>query len=1297
MWSENTALQATHFGVPTVLDANQDFYRTGTASNQYQGKDALLQKWDPEGTLIWSVVLNNSDANSYQPVDMIEYNGSLYLVGLKTDANSDMDAFLAKVETIGTVSWFSVISEPNDQVPASLAIDADNEVLVYCGTDNQSGNLDLLLASIDDFGQLNWDKHYDYNAFDDIALQVTVDNGIYKVNGTSQPASNQWDIVIWDFDESGLLINEERAPGAATGSDQLEDGVLQSGYLSLVGSTELGVQRDAKILVLDAQNNHLWHATYDQSGLDDGFNTMLIDNGNHFASGGFTTVSPGNSDILIRKYDLLGGLVWHNTIDAFGEDDAAIDMLEDYNGNYLILANVMQGMQSDVFMYCFNGLTGALIWQEAVGNEPTNNEVALNLEANIFGDVYATYTVNGESKTKTYNYEEVNYPLDYEPFSKGSLILEANGRIFDENGQPHDQIKYTTFGFDHEYYFADEFFSTRLWHWTNDSIANDSIQRLDFTFAGSSPTHVSHISDYTRPERFNYYLGDHTFEQQQAFDVLAYPDVYEGVDAYVTTNSEGFKLVFVLKDESALLDDIAIDVNGNTTAPYINNGRVQIPTIKDDIEWLDPFSYHLGGNIADDNYTTYYIDNGTIKLQHSGDVLYPYAIQIKAGVGKTYTASAINNMDWSTFFGGDGDDGSYDMTVDPANGDLFVTGFTQSNAFPSEANIDPLTLNGQYQGLTVKFDQNAVVKWTTVIGPDPANITNRAYCKGVGLHNNLANPGKEVHVVGEYRGILSANLGPSVPIGAYQQTNPAAQPTVTELFLATLANNNGSRLFITPFGGHGQETVNAMDITTGGLLYFVGSTTQANNGVNTATNSQNPPNNHTLPVYNPAGSGAFFTLTHPNPGNKAGYVAAFNLDTYKLAYASIVTGGGTAHTSAFTELYDITFTQNGGAYCGRGATGAKLGTFNPTATLFASSLNQNPHGNPITSYLSDWPNIAFFSSVEYAGTEGWVYFGLDKNNQEIPYAPLQGQYQSNNGQAFFLRIDEGFTKWKTSFGLNSIQDDIWNGYGDSPIDIWNGGPVTQGNGSGILPGRGKMSYNTTLQTLFTAASAEEDVPVLNRTGYFFENANATTGYGREDIYLAAFSNRDHSNPLFDVFNWGTMYGANSTGTGLGMHLSREFLGDVHTYTLAGASYVLTTATATSGIGSTTSNRDKYPVSNLGFPGSWYKFKTHTGSSSDIAITRFQVTDIRNGLQLTENSPSTRKPITIVPNPTTNQTNIVAPERINTVDVYNVNGHCLLKEISHEQTTDFMLNVTALPAGVYIIIVNNTYHGKLIKL
>lgn len=1277
------AIQSSSFGTPGIIDKDNFYYRAGFEENSSNGSDTKVQKWDAEGNLVWTLTLSPDPLRECLPVDLIEFDGSIYLAGVASNANSsNADYFLSRFNTDGTEDWTLLVVNGREEFPSSLTVDEVNKHILITGSSSLAGNHDVLLASVSESGQLNWSTTFDHNGLSDLGLKVQEENGQILVSGSSQSSPSDWDMATWVFDAGGELVSEKRNNGVAVSSDKLKNGVLSGGFLNLVGTTASGGQPNAKLLVLDAAKNYLWHTSYDLAGLEDEF-SALVAHGGAVTVAGFATQAMGNRDLLIRKYDQTGGLLWHTTHDAFGQNDQAVGILEDLEGNYLVLANVTQGGQSDVYLYCFNGQDGALLWEEPVGNDPLSQELAVNLRANLFGEVYITYSKQGVAKTKTYSYKESAYPPDNEPFSKGSLLLEASGRIIQSNGKVAKEIKYASFGLSPEYFFSDAGFSTRMWTRNNDSVADDYVQRVDFLFRNNQPTRIGHLNGYDRPVHFNYYLGEEKFEQQKAFDVLSYPEIYPGTDAFVTTNSSGFKLVLVFKDPSADINRVAWEIHG-ATGTYLQGGDVKIPTIKGDLVWMSPVSYLQTGVATDDNQTHYYLDsNGLLRLQHSGDLQYPYVVQIKSGPGLPYFASAINNMDWSTFFGGDGHDGAFDVTVDPANGDLYVAGFTESEDFPIEANISPSNLNGKYLGLVAKFDHNAVLQWVTLIGDDGNNFYNSFRVKGIELFDNIPGlAGKEVHIVGEYRGDLSPEKSIHVPSTSYQQTNITTQ-TSTELFFATLQNDVGAELIISPLGGAGHETANAVGITGGGVLYLAGSATASNSGSNPPVSSPTPPANHTLPVFDP-GDGSYFLLTHPSPGSKRGYVAALDLNTYQLAYASLVAGGGLPGTDAFTEVLDIKFRSNTMGFCGRTDSGGKLGGFVPSANRFATALD---------SIQTDHSYVDYWSSCEWT-QEGWVYFGLGPG-LITPYSFHGSQYQSGNGQSVLLRYSEASERWKTSFGgTTSYQYDSWNGDIISGIDFWGSGTAA----SGLLPGRGKLCYDNQINTLFSAGSADGTVPTLTRPGYFCEVSNATGSPAKSDIYLNAFSYRDNMNPLYDHFTWGTMYGANVTSGGMGQPFGYELLGDVQAYTTTGSSYVVTVSTSSYGVGSTTSNLDLYPVADLGQPGSWFKqdawgFVT----ANEIAITRFDVTNFDVGLD-TEDDFTSDQRLNLYPNPSTGRVSVKLPkEGIASLEVFDLNGRRVGQKNFDRPVEETTVDLSHLPSGMYIIKVNTTYHAKISKL
>ncbi|MDZ7848680.1 MAG: hypothetical protein U5L96_19170 [Owenweeksia sp.] len=261
---------------------------------------------------------------------------------------------MAKIEQTGTMAWFNLDTVPGNDISSDIIYDSQAAEVYVCGTSDRNGSYDLLLTAYESSGAQQWITTRDYQALADVGAVINKDGSYLMINGSSQSSQAQWDIVSWRYTMAGVFVGEQRNTGLNAASDELKDGALNNGYIHLTGTSTQGTHNDFKVVCLDANNNFLWQHSYDKNGLEDQGNALVpITNG--FVATGFVTPTAANENILIHKYDLNGNVLWNAEIDENGGNDRGIDIIEDPEGNYLVLADVEINDQTDVYLYYFEG------------------------------------------------------------------------------------------------------------------------------------------------------------------------------------------------------------------------------------------------------------------------------------------------------------------------------------------------------------------------------------------------------------------------------------------------------------------------------------------------------------------------------------------------------------------------------------------------------------------------------------------------------------------------------------------------------------------------------------------------------------------------------------------------------------------------------------------------------------------------------------------------------------------------------------------------------------------------------
>lgn len=126
-----------------------------------------------------------------------------------------------------------------------------------------------------------------------------------------------------------------------------------------------------------------------------------------------------------------------------------------------------------------------------------------------------------------------------------------------------------------------------------------------------------------------------------------------------------------------------------------------------------------------------------------------------------------NNLLWSTYLGGNADDGAFVMEIDPANNDVYVAGATASTNFPVTPGTMQTTNAGSIDGfVTVIANDGSVIRRSTYLGTSNIDVIY-----GIKFDRNGF-----PYVMGTTRGTAS---WPVIPAGVW--SNPGSKQFVSKL------------------------------------------------------------------------------------------------------------------------------------------------------------------------------------------------------------------------------------------------------------------------------------------------------------------------------------------------------------------------------------------------------------------------------------------------------------------------------------------------------------------------------------
>jgi hypothetical protein len=373
----------------TFLDAQSNTYIAGTFRNTMNiGEQSLisngfldlfLAKLDANGSFLWQKSFGSS-AGSDLAVDVDgDASGNMYVTGmfsrsinfgngiLLNAGSSDDDVFVAKFNANGTCLWAKMGIGNGTDYGNEINLTPDNKVLTI-GFANQG------------------------ITFDNTTLNNSTNYAMFVSKHNSNGALEWVKLFSSTGEVSGRGISSDANGNALiTGTFK---GTLTLGTTSL---TAHSVNGDVFVAKLDANGNTLWAKRFGQTGENYARGIDSDDEGNIYVSGvydsqitfgSFSSISNGQKDIFLAKFDVNGNAIWAKTLGGTGNEEGC-EIEVNSNGNIFITGSYPGTItfngesftakgQRDVFVAKIDK-NGNFLWQKAMGGPQDDVNYAIGL------------------------------------------------------------------------------------------------------------------------------------------------------------------------------------------------------------------------------------------------------------------------------------------------------------------------------------------------------------------------------------------------------------------------------------------------------------------------------------------------------------------------------------------------------------------------------------------------------------------------------------------------------------------------------------------------------------------------------------------------------------------------------------------------------------------------------------------------------------------------------------------------------------------------------------------------------
>ena len=299
-------------GFGLAVDASGNVYVSGFSTETWGSPlhafnggdiDAFVAKLDSSGNLTWNTFLGGSDDDQGSAV-RVDGGGNVYVVGssgatwgspVRAFSGRSADAFAAKLDPSGNLTWNTFLGSSDTDLGAALAVDVSGNIYVAgrsfatWGSPVRAftgGPEDSFAAKLDPSGNLTWNTFLGGGGDDEsTGLAVDVSGNVY-VTGFST--------ATWD------------SPVRAYSGDY-----------------------DGFAARLDSNGTLTWNTFLGGGGTDIGYAPAVDVSGNVYVAGFSTATwdspvrdfSGGSADAFAAKLDSSGGLIWNTFLGSSGEDE----------------------------------------------------------------------------------------------------------------------------------------------------------------------------------------------------------------------------------------------------------------------------------------------------------------------------------------------------------------------------------------------------------------------------------------------------------------------------------------------------------------------------------------------------------------------------------------------------------------------------------------------------------------------------------------------------------------------------------------------------------------------------------------------------------------------------------------------------------------------------------------------------------------------------------------------------------------------------------------------------------------
>lgn len=427
LWDQDGGEVAFFYRNSTTTDDMQNVYTVGSTLNSNNNHDIIIQKFDPDGGVLWQKTFNGAANMDDMAADLfVDEAYNVYVTGTSVENTTNTnDLVVLKYNYQGDFQWSSYYDNGGNPTPkdAGTAITGDNDGNIYVtGTSfGQSSSLaDYVTLRLDaSNGSQLWESRYDYNELNDVPAKIKLEGDNLYVAGGSQATFNKWELATVFYEASnGNQVHVRRSQGNATaGVDEVYDLTLDdAGNVYITGAVvNENTGYDISVYKLDPLLNILWEKQYDGYSGDDRGKGIKVDNqGNVYVAGFVSNPNQGKNYALL-KYNSTGTFQWSREFNGEANlDDEAMQLVIDSNQGIFVTGSAINNTHAEIqtIGYKPNGeIFTQAVFEETQGYDAKPTGITQDIAKNLI--VVGQIDIpNGNHKNITVKYNLIEKPFD---------------------------------------------------------------------------------------------------------------------------------------------------------------------------------------------------------------------------------------------------------------------------------------------------------------------------------------------------------------------------------------------------------------------------------------------------------------------------------------------------------------------------------------------------------------------------------------------------------------------------------------------------------------------------------------------------------------------------------------------------------------------------------------------------------------------------------------------------------------------------------------------------------------------